>query len=302
MGAPSRRALADLQALRPSGAIVAGATALVLAAAGGWWLGGASREETAPPARDAVVAVGGLRVAVESTWVGAASVPGLAVDGAEILAPAPGLAERALLVTGLPSDASLIPSALRSELPADLPRPRRAALAELPAWTYGPLHDGGRTLEVTVAPTTAGVLALACSAPTSSWSAWLDCGDGVQALTASDAKALEPTTDLGFRQAAGPVLERLDAARVDGRARLTARRPAAATALARPHREAAAALAPFATAGAAADTVTALRDAARGYDALATATRRRARARFVAARARVSASDAALSAALADLR
>jgi hypothetical protein len=296
------RALADLQALRPSGAMVAGATALVLAAAGGWWLGGASREDIAAPSRDAVVAVGDLRVAVDSMWVAADSVPGLVVDGAEILAPAPGLAERALLVTGAPSDASLIPSALRSELPADLPRARRAALAGLPAWTYGPLHDGGRTLEVTVAPTTAGVLALACSAPTSAWSAWLDCGDGVKALAAGEAKALEPAADLGFRQAAGPVLERLDAARVKGRVRLTARRPAVATALARAHREAATALAPYAAAGAPADAVAAMRDAARGYDALATAARRRARTRFIAARGRVSAGDAALSAALAELR
>jgi hypothetical protein len=306
VGAPSttgiRRALADLQALRPSGAVVAGVSALALAAAGGWWLGGASREETAPPARDTVLTIGALQVGVESTWVGAETVPGLAVDGAEVLAPAPGLAERALLVAGAPTDASLIPAALRAELPDALPRPRRATLSGLPAWTYGPLADDGRTLEVTIAPTTAGVLALACSVPTASWSAWLDCGDGVHAVTAGEAKALAPTTDLGFRQAAGPVLERLDAERVKGRARLTARRPAAATALARAHREAATALAPYAVSGAAAEAVTAMREAARGYDALATAARRRARARFAAARGQVSASEAALSGALADLR
>ena len=227
MGSPSttgfRRALADLQAARPSGAMVAGATALVLAAAGGWWLGGASREQAPPPAREAVVAVGAFELGLESTWVSAASVPGLPVAGAEVLAPAPGLAERALLVTGPAADATLIPSALRSELPVSLPKPRRAALAGLPAWTYGPLRDEGRTLEVTVAPTTAGILALACSA--TSWSAWVDCGDGVHAVATGEAKALAPTAELAFLQAAGPVLGTLDAERVSGRARLTTRAP-----------------------------------------------------------------------------
>jgi hypothetical protein len=278
------------------------ATALIVAAAGGWWLGGATREETPALARDAVVAVGAIQVELESTWVSSQSVPGLPVVGAEVLAPAPGLADRALLVTGEAADASLIPAGLRAELPARLPEPRRWALAGLPAWTYGPLLDEGRMIEVTVAPTTAGVLALACSTPAASWSAWLECGDGVLAAAVGDARALVPTAELGFRQAAGPILRRLDAERVAGRARLSARRPAAATALATAHREAATALAPFAVAGAPAAAVTAMRDAARGYDALAAAAHRRDRSRFVAARARVSESEAALAAALARLR
>jgi hypothetical protein len=298
----ARRALADLQALRPSGAMVAGATALAVAAAGGRWLGGASREDTPAPAGDTVVAIGALQLELESTWVRAESVPGLPVGGAVVVAPAPGLSERALVVTGRAADSSLIPAALRAELPAELPEPRRATLAGLPAWTYGPLRDEGRMLEVTVAPTTAGVVALACSAPTASWSAWLDCGNGVHTVAAGDAKTLVPTAELAFRQAAAPVLLTLDAERVAARARLSARRPAAATALARAHRVAAAALAPFATAGAPAGAVTAMRGAARGYDALAAAARHRDRTRFVAARAQVSASDAALDAALARLR
>jgi len=286
-----------LAAYRPTGAMVAGAAAIVVAAAAGWWLGGAGREDTPAPARDQVVAVGALRLELEPAWVPADAVPGLPVAGARILAPAPGLAARALLATGPAADASLIPAGLRAELPASLPRPRRASLGRLPAWTYGPLIDEGRMVEVTVAPTTAGVLALVCSAPATSWSSWLDCADGVHA--AGGAKALTPTADLAFRQAAGPVLDTLDDERVSGRARLTARRPAAAAALARSHRDAAAALAPFAEAGAPAEAVRALRDAAGGYDALAAAARRRDRTGFVAARARVARSDAALAAALA---
>jgi hypothetical protein len=289
-----------LQAYRPTGAMVAGAAALALAAAGGWWLGGATSEETPAASRDTVVAVGALELGLEPSWVSADSVPGLPVAGAEVRAAAPGLPERALLVTGAAADASLIPAALRAELPADLPKPRRAAVAGLPAWTYGPLADEGRMLEITVAPTTEGVLALACSAPATTWSAWLDCAGGVH--TAGGADALTPSADLAFRQAAGPVLGTLDGERVSGRARLSARRPAVASALARAHRDAAAALAPFASTGAPVAAVGALREAARGYDALAAAARSRDRRSFVAARARVSRSDAALAAALADLR
>ena len=293
MGAP--RIVGELWAYRPSGALVAGAAALVLAAAGGWWLGDTSREEVAAPAPpDTVLAVGSLNLELDSTWVGADSVPGLPVDGAAVLAPAPGLVGRALLVSGPAADASLIPASLRDELPAALPAPRRAALGGLPAWTYGPLHDEGRMVEVTVAPTTAGVLALACSAPAASWSASLDCANGVHAVAGGEA--LAPAGDLGFRLAAGPVLRALDAERVSGRARLSTRRPAIATALAEDHRAAAAALDPFAAAGDPAAAVSALRDAARGYDALAAAGRDRTR--FVAARAQVSRSDAALAAAL----
>jgi hypothetical protein len=299
VGAPHRIQHA-WQAYRPSGAVVAGAAALVLAAAGGWWLGGASSEETPAASRDAVVAVGALQLGLEPSWVSADSVPGLPVAGAEVRAPAPGLPERALLVTGAAADASLIPAALRAELPADLPKPRRATLADLPAWTYGPLVDEGRMLEITVAPTTAGVLALACSAPATTWSAWLDCGNGVH--TAGGAESLTPSADLAFQQAAGPVLSTLDEQRVRGRARLSARRPAVAAELARAHRDAAAALAPVASAGAPAAAVAAMREAARGYDALAASARRRDRSRFIAARERVSSSDAALAAALADLR
>jgi hypothetical protein len=295
MGVPHR-----IRSFRPSAAMVAAAAALAIAAAGGWWLGGATRDEAPATAGDTVVTVGALQLGLEPTWVSADSVPGLPVAGAAVLAPAPGLTERALLVTGAAADASLIPAALRAELPADLPEPRRAVLAGLPAWTYGPLGDESRMLEITVAPTTAGVLALACSAPATTWSAWLDCGNGVQ--SASGAEALTPTPDLAFRQAAAPVLQTLDGERVSERARLSARRPAAAVALARAHREAASALAPFTVAGAPAAAVSAMRDAARGYDALAASARSRDRSRFVAARARVSASDAALAAALADLR
>jgi hypothetical protein len=299
-GSRPRRSLDGVRAFRPSGALVAGALAAVLAGGAGWWLGGVSREQTPAPVTPTVAAVGTLQLELEHAWVRADAAPGLPVQGAEVFSPARGLAARALLVTGPAADATLIPTALRSELPGDLPAPQRATLGGLAAWTYGPLRDGGRTLEVTVAPTTAGTLALACSAPSASWTS---CGHGVQAVDTGAAKALAPASDLAFRQAAGPVLERLDRQRVAGRERLSdARRAAPATALARAHREAAAALEPFAAGGATADAVTALRRAAAGYAALAAAGRDRDRARFISARRAVRSADAQLAAALAALR
>jgi hypothetical protein len=114
-------------------------------------------------------------------------------------------------VTGPAADASLVPAALRAELPA----PRRATLADLEAWGYGPFRAKDRVVEVTVAPTTSGVLAVTCSAPPASWSAALDCADGVHAITSVKAQALAPAADLAFRQSADPILGALDDRRAD---------------------------------------------------------------------------------------
>ena len=286
------------QRSRPSGAAVAGMVALAVAAAGGWWLGGASREPAAPVAADTIAAVGGLRLEIEADWVPADAAP--LIPGAQAFAPAPGLSARAMLVHGEAVDATLVPAALRGELPAALPAPRRATLGGLTAWNYGPIRDKHRVIEVTVAPTTGGMLAVACSAPAASWNAALGCADGVHAVSSSDAKALTPSPDLALRLSAGPMLDTLDEKRVAGRAKVAWRRPAAARSLAAAHREAATALAGFAATGAGAEVVGALRDAARSYDALAAAGRDRGR--FLAARAAVGRTDAALAAALRELR
>ena len=288
---------------RPSAAILGGAVVLAFAAAGGWLLGDLSRAPTPVVAADSVAAVGDLQLELEAGWVPAEAAPGPRVEGGQAFAPIPGLSARALFVTGKPVDASLVPAALRAELPKTLPTPSKAALGGLAAWTFGPIRDRDRMIEVTVVPTTAGTLALACSAPTASWSAALDCADGVHAIDSAKARALEPTAQLGFRQASGPVLATLDERRVAARRRLaTVKRPTAraatARALAAEHRTAAAALAPFAPAGEPAAVVTALRSTARSYTAFAVAARRNKRPRFVTARRAVTASEAALVAAL----
>ena len=241
--------------LRPSPALVAGVAALAVAAIVGWWLGGVStRAGSRRGRRTRSPRSATCELEIEAGWAAAEAAPGPLVEGGQAFAPLPGLSARALLVTGPAVDATLVPAALRAELPETLPSPRRAMLGGLTAWHYGPLRTKNRILEVTVAPTTAGMLALTCSAPPASWSAALGCAEGVHAITSAKAKALDPTDDLAFRQAAGPALAALDRERVAGRRTLAragkpAPRAAAATALAGVHRDAAAALAPFAVEG-----------------------------------------------------
>ena len=117
---------------------------------------------------------------------------GMDAPGTATFAPTAGLPVRARLIAGPPADASLVPAALRSQLPAVLPEPRRARLAGLPAWTYGPIDDGKRVLELTVAATAAGVLAVECSASPATWSAALGCETGVRSIGSTGGKAARP--------------------------------------------------------------------------------------------------------------
>ena len=283
---------------------VAGAGAVALAAAGlaGWWLGGVWSAPEVAAAPDPIVAIGDVRFGLPAGWTPVpASEDGLA------FAPAPGLPARALLVSGPAVDRSLIPAALRESLPADLPAPRRTELGGLPAWAYGPVRGGKRTIEVTVAPTSSGVLAVACSAPPDAWAAALGCADRVHGVALGAGRALAPTPDLGFRQRSRGVLGDLDAERVRGRRALARAggprgRAAAARRLAAAHRSAANRLAPLAAGDAAAGAVAALRRAGRGYARLAVAARRGERLRFGNARAAIRAADADLARALRRLR
>ena len=289
--------------VRPSPAVVAGAAALILAAAAGWWLGGASRTPAPVVAADSVAAVGDLRLELEAGWVAAEAAPGPRVEGGQAFATIPGLSARAVLVSGAAVDATLVPAALRSELPERLPAPRRASLGGLPAWSYGPLRTKNLMLEVTVVPTTAGMLALTCSAPPASWNAASGCTEGVRSVTSAKVRALAPSADLAFRQAAGPVLEALDRRRVSERRSLSrleqpSARAAAAGRLAAAHRTAAADLTPFAAPGATTALVTALRDTGAAYEGFAAAARRNERQQFIAARGDVRRAEAALAAAL----
>jgi hypothetical protein len=283
----------------PSRALLAGVAALAVAGIGGWGLGRMAGAPGSVEAPAPILVMGGMQLEIPGAWTPARPARGMDAPGVVTFAPAAGLPVRARLVTGPPADASLVPAALRSQLPADLPPPRRARLAGLPAWTYGPIDDGKRVLELTLAPTVAGVLAVECSASPETWSAALGCEAGVRAI-ASGGDALVPAPDLAFRRRAPAVFRTLDAKRVAGRAALArGRRIAAARKLAGAHRAAAAALAPLAAPGATTETVAALRRAAAGYDAFARAA---GRARFIAARKGVVRAEAGLAGALKRLR
>jgi hypothetical protein len=288
--------LVDTRTARPAGSSRARLARLAIVAAagvGGWWLGTVVRAPDRIATPRPLVAVGPMQLALAPEWTRA---PGPDVRGAQSFAPVDGMPARALLVAGPAVDASLIPAALRAQLPTPLPAPRRAKLGGLPAWTYGPIRADGRVTEVTVAPTTVAVLAVACSAETETWSAALGCEAGVRSIASPGGDALVPAPDLAFRRRAPAVLRRLDGKRVAGRAALArGRRIAASHRLARAHRAAAAALAPFAAPGATAGTVAALRRTAASYDAFARARGRRG---FIAARKSVTRAEAALAAAL----
>ncbi len=284
----------------PSRALLSGVAALALTAVCGWWLGGAATAPDAAEAPQPIVVMSGMQLEIPATWTPARPAPGMDAPGMATFAPTAGLPVRARLIAGQPADASLIPAALRSQLPAELPAPRRARLAGLPAWTYGPINHGKRVLELTLAPTAAGVLAVECSASPATWSAAIGCEAGIRSIGGSGNKAVAPAPDLAFRQRASAVFRALDGRRVAGRAALArGHRFAASGSLARAHRDAAAALAPFAAPGVTADAVAALRRTAGSYDALARAARR---ARFIAARKGVARAEAGLAGALKRLR
>jgi hypothetical protein len=298
--------LVDTATPRRSGsprALFAGVALVAIAAVGGWWLGGVSRAPEPIAAPSSVLVLGHVEVEVDPAWTSSKAAPGPDVEGARAYAPAAGLPARALVVAGSVRDPSLVPAALRPELPARLPAPRRTRLAGLAAWTYGPVRGEDRVLQVTVVPTTGGAVAVACSAPPQSWSVALGCASGVRRLVPMRGHPLAPAHDLAFRQRAPGALRELDADRVPLREALArTRRAAAAAELARAHRTAAAALAPLAVEGPSAATVAALRRAAWGYDSLAAATRRDERRRFARARAKIRRADAALASALERLR
>lgn len=287
----------------PSRAVLGGIFAVAAAAAGGWWLGGTARSPAPVAAPAPLVAIGGFDVALSPAWTPAEAGPGPDVPGGQAFAPAAGLPARALVTAGQASDPSLVPAALRPALGTPLPAPRRTRVAGRLAWTYGPVRDAKRVLSVTVLPTTAGVLAITCSAPPETWSVALGCAGGVQAVSPRTGGILEPAPDLAFRRAAPAVLRTLGARRAGARAALArSRRPAgraaAARRLARVHRNAAAALAPLAARGASADAVAALRRGAAGYDNLAVAARGRDPARQAAAGAAIARAERALTGAL----
>lgn len=261
--------------------VVAATAALGLAAAAGLW---AARHDAAPRSRiessTRASALGPVRVSTPAEWrplpTRASGFRRIAAQPTLVFEPAPGLLARAVL-TIAPLDstdsASLVPQPMREAAARPLELPRAVRLDGRAAWLYSAVPVGaGETMDVTVLPTTGGVVAIACRAPKLASAAAAGCASGVR-LDLHRAPPLRPTGDLGFRLRLGGVARRLDQQRVVHRARLQqARRPRAqaraARRLAGAHAQAARALAPFARSGAAARAVALLHASSRAYDRL----------------------------------
>jgi hypothetical protein len=296
----------------PVSFVVAAAMLVVAAAIAGW----AARSVTAPvasapaaPAR--AIEVGPVNVTVPGSWasepVSSARVTGLE-PGSAAFAPVPGLNARAVVLVAPFTDPTLLPASLRplAELSG---RPRKAALAGLPAWTYPQKTlAGGGVAQVTVAPTTAGSLAVACIAPMTAWSGVERCAEDLASASLRGATPLVPSATLAFRLLLPPVIGRLGDRRAALRSRLrgaTTRRGQARLAgrLGRAHGRAAAALAPSApAAGAPRRVVRLLRANARSYGRFSVAARRVRPVRYRRARAAIRRTDRALARTVARVR
>jgi hypothetical protein len=292
--------------------LAAACAVLAFAVAGAAGLLARSAVDDAPPAPPPhrIVELGGIRLAVDDTWRPAALSGGLtelAGPADQVFAPAPGLDVRTIIAVAPITDPTLLPADLRDALPEQLPGPRRTMLLRVPAWRYEDVAlPGGRLVDVTVAPTTAGTLAVSCvrdRAP--QWSTTLWCDAGLRRIDLGTARAVTPSAKLAAAAALPGAIRALDARRVALRARLaraTTRRGQSllAARLARAYGSTAARLAPHAAAsGAMAATVGGLRRASRAHAKLAGAARSNRPRAYLRARAAVRRSDRALARAIA---
>jgi hypothetical protein len=318
-----RRAVKAAQPMSPAlpvatpevrGWIVATAiTAVVIAAASGWALRNLTTGEAPVPRASSLQATAGpASLIVDGAWTKVPSVPGLPpLDPAWTSAfrAAPGLDAYVVATLGPIDDQTLIPASLRSLVRGRMPAPQRAKLVGGPAWSYPEQWTrDNRRIELTVVPTTAGSVAVACIAPRSSWVAASGCAAGVRGLSLSGASRVTPDASLAVRARIPAVVDKLDARRVTLRAKLRAaarRRGQArfAKRLSKAYAAAAASLAPVTPAkGPAARTVAAMRASAAAHKKLAAAARKGWPKRYRLAKRAIKREDAALKRALRALR
>lgn len=300
---PERRSGAGSAASLAVGAVLA--AVLVLAALAGRW---AARDSALPRSRtwasEQAPALGPLRIAAPPPWrrlpASAAGFKGIDKLPTQVFDRASGLSSRAVItVASVDSTASpsLIPKPLHDAAARPFGRPRAVRLDGRRAWLYlaVPIRSADETMEITVLPTTAGVVAIACVAPTLAFSGAAGCASALD-LTLQRARALRPTADLGFRFRLGAIAGRFDRERVEHRAMLSrARTPRAqaraAHRLAVGHERAARALAPLVGTDTTAEVVASLRDASRRYEDLKRSAAADDRAAFSLAARAIEAAD-----------
>jgi hypothetical protein len=303
---PSRRRVA---------ALMAGLVAAIVAAAAaaGWLLGTvATPEPEAPRPSTEPLRLGPLTAEVASDWRPvdrARDFAGLDPRAARAFAPNPGLASRAIVALTPAADATLLPPKLRPRLGDALPEPVATRVAGRLAWLYrAPAELSEAPMEVTVIPTTAGVVSIACTSPRASWGVTTGCADGMRRLALGGAHALAPAEDAAFRLRLPAAIERLNrrrsaARRALARSRRAAGQVTAAGALAAANARAAAELAPFAPApGPAAGVTAGLQASAGAYRRLGRAARQRSPRAYRTASRAVTAAETAVARRLRELR
>ena len=288
---------------------VAAAAALGLALLGavlaGVWAGRhAAQAEPTQPAEGRQVSAGDARLTVPATWrpapLSAVRLPGLPPERSTALSLRADVPAWVVATSGPADHASLVPLALRRVLNGPLPPPRETRLGGRDAWLYtGLTTRAGRAMELTVQPTTAGVLAVACVSPLTEQPAAALCGGAVTSATVRGATTLVPRQSVALALGLAPRLDALDGARVRMRASLSrADSPIAQAGLARrlagAHLGEASALAPLAG-RAGAPLIEALREVGSAYEHLATAAAGGSRAAFSAARQDVGAAESRLA-------
>jgi hypothetical protein len=254
-----------------------------------------------------VVEAGPARLAMPAAWQPVARderSAGLDSKQLAVLSRSSDLSTMVFVTFGAPDEGSLIPRALGELAHTPRSEPRVTSLGGRPAWVYRGV-DARRwnlVMDVTVLPTTAGMLALACASPAPSGDAGPGCAAAVKSVSVRGVAALESSPTVALAAQLPAMLAGLDEARVDGRAALTRARTREAQAvalqsLAGRHGAAADRLrTEFGTA--ARPLIAGLEDSRRAYAALATAASDGSPARYVAARRQVRVAEGELGVAI----
>jgi hypothetical protein len=288
----------------------AAAAGVAVALVAGILAGSSMKAREEPAAAIRMVQAGNARLAVPAEWrpatLRSTAVAGLDRLSAVAFEPYGGTADRVLAVLAAADHPSLVPEALRRLLEAPPQHPVAGRLAGWPAWHYPwtLTRVGNRAVDITVMPTTRGVLAVACVSSVTV--AYAGCALDVEAVSVADAAPLVPSTAVALGLELPAALRTLDRARVDGRRALEhARSPAAQAATARRLAHAYSSTAKSLTrdAGdAAAPLAKRLETAGRAYARLGMAASDRSTVRFDAARRGVGAAEAAVIRTVAQIR
>jgi hypothetical protein len=285
---------------------------IVVAALAGWGLG---RTLRSPPTDAAAasrrVTIGHARLQVPSTWtpikVTSAHIPGVDAGSTRAFRIDDGLRQRVFLTFAAPSDRRLIPSSLRRALRPPFGAPVPRLLAGHRAWWYPDIATARRhvAMSLTVLPTSAGVLAVACTSGAVADAG--NCDQDIAQIALSQARVLRPRPETAFRLAVSSVLTRLHEGRAALVRELAAARDAhaqarALLAIGNAYVIAARRLDPFASGpGRASDAVTALRETASAYEAAGTAASAQASGSYFVAQSAVEAAESRLAKVLTQL-